>query len=756
MPRSARLAVLLSSIFHGLLILAARYRLSYDAYNHMFFGDHYRMDWWSLWDVRWYTGFSVNSYPPLVHQLIGALSHIIGLDAAFALVLWIAVTLLPLAVYSFARIFVGKTSAGYAALGAAFLPSAYLTAHIFGQLPTLAATVTALFGMAALHQYLRAGSKLNGALTVVLLSTVLAFHHATLLFLPWLVLAIASHLIISKQVTLQTLAYRLLIAGIVAMLVMFLVIWPFWGWGSGQSIQTPIDHASRHNFFRDPLAPLLFFLPVYGPLILILPAALSLAHKLRLLGLGFAFSLLFILGLGDTTPLPRLFFGNGWEWLTYDRFAFWASLTLLPFFGMLVILLRRQRSRAIRTKIFLTLATTSMIVGLVTAFLPLQPGAVDMRQIVEFLEQDEHAGWRYVTFGFGDQLALLSTLTTATTIDGSYHTARTLPELRSSGLAQIDTAFWLPNGLSALDPILQKAGEHGVRWGFVNVPKYVPVLERNGWTKIRTLEGGVQVWENPNAELPSLTQPPPANNLASFSWGTLPILSLITTLSLASLRIWHAQAERVLRGLYAFLLGLLPVGLCLWYYRTIAPFPHERVYFIYTDALFFLANGLVLLAVILWLAVKIKNGFSLSSFLFLPLAFFALTLLSLLWSRDWRTSLSISLHIVLILLFILSLRDWSQAWKFVLLGFCVALSVQFVTGIVEFITQSTAFLAPLRLNWPGPLDPSVRGAVVVQLPNGESFLRAYGTLPHPNILGGFALIFLLGPIAFFMRREKPN
>jgi O-antigen ligase len=50
----------------------------------------------------------------------------------------------------------------------------------------------------------------------------------------------------------------------------------------------------------------------------------------------------------------------------------------------------------------------------------------------------------------------------------------------------------------------------------------------------------------------------------------------------------------------------------------------------------------------------------------------------------------------------------------------------------------------------------MRGASVVQLPDGESFLRAYGTLPHPNILGGFTLIFLLGPIAFFMRQKKPN
>src|SRR5215216_6533295 len=172
MPRNARLAVFFAFLFHGGLILATRYRLSYDAYVHMFFGDHYRMDWWSLWDSRWYTGFSITSYPPLVHQLIGGLSHLVGLDAAFAIILWITVTLLPLAVYSFTHIFVGKASSAYAALGAAFLPSVYLTAHIFGQLPTLAATVTALFGMAALNQFLRDGTRFNGVLTVSLLSTV--------------------------------------------------------------------------------------------------------------------------------------------------------------------------------------------------------------------------------------------------------------------------------------------------------------------------------------------------------------------------------------------------------------------------------------------------------------------------------------------------------------------------------------------------------------------------------------------------------
>ena len=756
MPRNVRLAVLFSFLFHGALILAARYRTSYDAYNHMFFGDHYRMDWWSLWDVRWYAGFQVNSYPPLVHQLIGAWSHVIGMDAAFALILWTTLTLLPLAVYAFARIFIGKSSAGYAALGAAFLPSVYLTAHIFGQLPTLAAALTALFSMAALDQYLRDGSRLNGALTISLLATTMAFHHATLLFLPWLIIAGAVHLFLRRKVTLQRLAIRLLVVGVFSALAMLVVIWPFWEWGRSQSIQTPIDHASRHNFFKSPLAALLFFLPMYGPLVVIIPTALSLARKRQLVSLGFAFLILFLLGLGGTTPLPRLIFNEGWTWLTYDRFAFWASLTLLPFFGMIVILLRRKRSRGTRTKIFLTLATTSLVVGLITAFLPLQPGAVDMRQVTEFLDYGDRSDWRYVTFGFGDRLALLSTLTTATTIDGSYHTARALPELRSSGIGQIDTAFWFPDGLSKLDPILQAAGEYGVRWGFVNVSRYIPVLERNGWVKIKTLKGGVQVWENPDANLPPPPVPPPAKPLASFSWGMLPMLSLVTSLALGSLRVWPLQAEKALRSVYYFVMALVPLGLSFWYYQTIIPIPHERVYFIYTDALFFLATGLVLLAVILWLAAKIYNALPLSSFHLLPLAFCFLTFLSILWSGDWRTSLYVSLHISLIFIFILSLHDWSHAWKFILLGFCAALSMQVIAGIVEFINQSTTFLAPLDLNWPGPLDPSVRGAVIVQLPGGESFLRAYGTLPHPNILGGFALILLLGPIALFLRKERPN
>lgn len=783
MPRTLRLAILFSFAFHGILILLGRYHTSYDAYIHMFFGDHYRADWWSLWDARWYTGFFVTSYPPLVHQLIGLFGHVIGLDAAFALILWITLTLLPLSVYTFARVFTGQTVAGYASLGAAFLPSVYLTAHIFGQLPTLAATITALFGSAALARYLYSGDRLSGALAVSTMATTMAFHHATLLVLPWLIFGVVFHLLLNRGVQWKALVTRLFIFGVLSTLVILLVIWPFWDWGRAQTMQTPIDHASRHNFFRDPLAALMFFLPMYGPLMFLIPFVPAISRGRQWSGLGISFFILFLLGLGATTPLPRWFFGAGWEWLTYDRFAFWASLMFLPFLGMIVVFLRHQYSRKISRRIFSALGITSILVGLATTVLPLQPGAADMKQIVGFLNEDDRSRWRYLTFGLGDQLALLSTLTTATTLDGSYHTARALPELRTSGIGQIDTAFWLADGLSRLEPILQKAGEHGVRWGFVNVPHYVPVLERNGWRKIAALEGGVQVWENPRAVYPDPAQPPNENLLASFSWGTLPILSLLTTLALGSLRNWPVRAEEALRRLQAFLIGLMPVSVCFWYYRTLGEFPHERVYFIYDHALFFLSDALALLAIVLWLLTKLAHlPITNSNLLHPPLStphapsstipppsstlhppplillftLFLFSSLSILWSSDWRTSLFASLHLWLVFLLILTLRDRRDLWKTVMLGLCLALIMQIMAGFAGFALQSTAFLAPLNMTWPGPVDPSMPGAVVIELPDGLRVLRAYGTLPHPNVLAGFVLILLLGPVSFFMNKEKPN
>jgi O-antigen ligase len=59
------------------------------------------------------------------------------------------------------------------------------------------------------------------------------------------------------------------------------------------------------------------------------------------------------------------------------------------------------------------------------------------------------------------------------------------------------------------------------------------------------------------------------------------------------------------------------------------------------------------------------------------------------------------------------------------------------------------------MKWPGVIDPLTRAASILRLPNGQFILRAYGTLPHPNILGGFLLLCFIGCIAIYVRKERP-
>ncbi len=786
MPRRVKIATLVAFILHGILVLTARYRLSYDAYNHQFFADHYLRDWWSLWEPRWYTGFEIVSYPPLVHQLMALPGSVIGVDAAFGLVLWAVLTTYPLAVYSFAKVFVGRTAASYAALGAALLPSLYLTAHVFGQLPTLFAALLALFGAAVLADFLRHGGALSGALAVFLFAAVTAAHHATLLFVPWLVGAVAVQVFFGRGSTLKARIFpgfsaftrarqlsflRLAVFTVFAILAGWLVIFPFWQWGAGQTLQTPIDHLSRHNFLRDPFAAVLFFLPMYGLLIPFIPVGLWMGARRRFWGIGLAFAFLFLLGLGDTTPLPRLFFGPGWSWLTYDRFAFWASLTLLVFFGAATTRIirrakihhhgdhgaHRERSKSsvfsVRSVVIwfvLAMAFTALLIALIPTWLPTQPPQLDLQPVVDFLAQDGRSQYRYLTLGFGDQLARLSLLTAATTLDGSYHTARTLPELRASGIGQIDTAFWLPDGLSALDPILQRAGGRGVRWGFVNLKAFGPVLLRNGWHPFATLSNGVVVWENPAASLPPPVEPPAESPFAAFAWGAFPLSVFFVSGALAVRRYSPALAARLLPGIQALAAGLLPLGLTFWAYRRLFAFPHERIYFTYSDALFFLGDGLALIVVSAWLILKLPTLrltlIKSKNRLLQPTTwFFALCLLaslSVFWSLDWRTSLYVALHLWLAFGLYLALKESPRAWRTFALGSAAALLLQVIIGMWQFSAQSTAFTTLPGLDWPGSLVPAMSGASVVQLADGTRILRAYGTLPHPNLLGGWTVILL--------------
>ena len=763
MTARLRFAVFLTFVCHAVLIIAGRYRQSYDAYTHMFFADHYLQHWGSLWDPRWYTGFSVTSYPPLVHQVMALIAFAVGVDAAFAVLLLVVLVGLTLAVYAFARVFTGPDAASYATIGAAVLPSIYLSAHVFGQLPTLAAALFALLALASLARYLLSGDRIYGTLTVALFAVVVAAHHATALFLPFAGLAVCLHLLLNRYVTWRTLLLRTLVVGSLSLLAGILVIWPFWLWGTGQTLQTPIDHASRHNFLSDQSAFLVFFVPMYGLLATIIPVAFFHLSRRVLVAPALLFVVMFVLGLGGTTPLPRLLFGAGWAWLTYDRFALWASLVLLIFFGQFAVAARRWfgAHHIPQITILLPLGLTAFASALFPLVYPTQPPLIDMRPIVTFLNTADHAQYRYLTFGFGDQYAVLSLLTSATTIDGSYHTARNLSELRNSGIGQIDSALWTDKGVDALDPILQQSTRYGIRWGFVNRAEYVPVLQRNGWLPIRLFSNGVVLWENPAITQPIVpSSPPPSNPLQTFSWDVFPLTALALAGVLAAGYACQPLTLRVLRGIRTLAVALLPLGLSFWLFIDLAAIDYSRIYFTYDHVLLFLSDGLILIAVSAWglyrlidRSPRLRTHSANPTVTWLTrilCAFCILATLSVLWSGAPLVSLVTSLHLWLLFSFYYSLIDHPINMRVWIGGAVVALMLQAGIGFTEFALQSTSFLAPLNLTWPGIIEPAMRGVSVVQLANGARWLRVYGTLPHPNILGGLALALLAGPAAWFL------
>ena len=68
-------------IFHFALTYSRVFSYSYDAQMHLYFSSHYLTDWLNIWDMGWYGGFQVTSYPPLTHQLTALLVSIAGVEA---------------------------------------------------------------------------------------------------------------------------------------------------------------------------------------------------------------------------------------------------------------------------------------------------------------------------------------------------------------------------------------------------------------------------------------------------------------------------------------------------------------------------------------------------------------------------------------------------------------------------------------------------------------------------------------------------
>lgn len=83
------------------------------------------------------------------------------------------------------------------------------------------------------------------------------------------------------------------------------------------------------------------------------------------------------------------------------------------------------------------------------------------------------------------------------------------------------------------------------------------------------------------------------------------------------------------------------------------------------------------------------------------------------------------------------------------LAFIISASLQSIIGITQFLIQHSLGLAILGEN---VLSPALPGVAKFEFA-GQKIIRAYGTLPHPNVLAALLVVALF--MLFYLVRQRP-
>ena len=560
------IALILAILFHGSALL---YNVdkTYDAFVHIFFADHYARSWFEPWEYRWYTGFPTTSYPPLSHQLIALLSKIGGLKFGFIVVILSFLCFFIVGIYRFSQLWVPKRSAGYAALFAVVASSIVQTIHIYGQLPTILGISCLMNALPEVYAYFRTKKIRHLILGESILAVTVASHHVTTIFgmLFFIAPIVATALLDENgtegnffQVAKSTLIlafkrYKLFLTFFpIAIAEIVLIIFPYWFWSKTDPItQVSIPHGSRDSFIEVTSSGLMFFIIPMGFTLLMLPYIFKSLFTRRNIFLALSFSLLLLLGTGGTTPLPIMILGkNAFNILTLDRFTFWASVIAIPFIGDFF---RRLIEGDIRERIIgkysqnmyrftsvlmiIAVAFQALFIINFHKFRSLQPPTVDIQPILQFLERDQHDRWRFMTLGFGDQMAWLSANTSALSIDGNYHSARRVLEMTSEPLERLENSkFKGIQGIGSLQQFLTIPEKYYLKFIFSNDKFYDPVLYFTGWERVQRLENGIMIWQK--HDVPPLPSYLPKKDIPTYQkimWGILPVSAFFLMITLISI-----------------------------------------------------------------------------------------------------------------------------------------------------------------------------------------------------------------------------
>lgn len=528
---------ILSALYFSRSIVTRFYLRGWDAPTHIFFASGYLKNWWSVWDIRWYGGYSKTTYPPLAHQVVALTSKLMGnMEVAYGLVLWLLLVFSPVAVYSFSKAFVDPKSSLVAAFLFVITPTARIMLFSYGQFSGFVCILFVMFAVGAIQTYSQKLRNIKGISITFLVACSLASHHLGNIFflVPSLLFAIFAQAKQHRSRGFRNLGINTVIKPILFIALGVFISLPFIAWMFNFEMQTPIPHPSRTNFFNDFMVFWMFFAANYGAFILLVPAVLkyNFERKTHLFLVG-GIILFMILGLGGTTSLPALLFGSSWEWLTYERFNIWAAIWLLPLCGELLSKIKNRRLIYIRRTVITLLLLHASVWWFYPELESITAPMMDLKYIYKSLESDPLCQERYLALGFGHQLALLSAYTNAKTLDGLWHTARSDPLLRSSGIGSLSDAVYWNNGRRVLAEFLMRDQPIPAYCIYVNnaspnADTFREIISAAGWYWERNFPDNISIWRNNrfnklidgSAARENIT-------LKNYVWGIFPVIFLV-------------------------------------------------------------------------------------------------------------------------------------------------------------------------------------------------------------------------------------
>jgi hypothetical protein len=524
-------AIILALILNSAIAFSGFYARTYDSYGHMFFANHYQKSWFNTWEPRWYLGFNVASYPPLAHQVLAMLGFITGLETAYVIITILLMTLLPIAIFMFAKVFVSEEAAGYAALISVFFPGILYSTYVWGQYTTLFSLVVILFTVSAFAKFIKNGGRLLFVELILLFEVAVASHHFSgLIFAPLLLLSTFVTILVKKEISWKTSTKRLLLFAGVGLLLATVIAYPVLFGAVSENVNIP--HPTTLDYFQYPEYFQRFFVDMYGFFLLIIPLAAILNYYRKDLIPLFALSfVLMILGLGGSTPLPQIFFGQDWSGLTYERFNLFAIFAFAPLFGLVCFNLRKRKIGRGFLVVLLVLCILFSGWTANESIFRSRPDKVPVDSLVNFLNRDDHWRWRYITLDFdASDICKLSVYSNATTLDGWYYRGRDIPELADSGFGYFSDAKYEPNGLAVLTAALYNASKYHLRFVFCNDPSYDPILSTTGFVPLNEKYKQVVVWFKNDSSPLEINEVVNVNHeptLLDYLWGIVPMAWLV-------------------------------------------------------------------------------------------------------------------------------------------------------------------------------------------------------------------------------------